>query len=56
MLTAQIVARKATVTLNGFDGTYALRAYHDRDLSDGLETLLPGIALEPSGYSQGAWY
>ncbi|WP_146136772.1 DUF2141 domain-containing protein [Aliiruegeria haliotis] len=55
VLTARIVAREATVTLDGFEGTYALRAYHDRNLSGSLETLLPGIALEPSGYSQGVW-
>lgn len=55
VLTAQIVAREATVTLNGFEGTYALRAYHDRNRSGALETLVPGIALEASGYSQGAW-
>lgn len=55
VLTARIVARKAAVTLNGFEGSYAIRAYHDRNRSASLETLPPGIALEPSGYSQGAW-
>lgn len=55
VLTAKIIAREATVTLDGFKGSYAVRAYHDRNLSGSLETLLPGIALEPSGYTQGAW-
>ncbi len=52
---AKIVAREVTMTLNGFDGTYALRAYHDRNSNGSLETLTPGLPLEPSGYSQGAW-
>lgn len=55
ILIAPIVARNATVTLKGFDGEYAIRAYHDRNTSGALEALTPGIALERLGYSQGAW-
>ncbi|WP_068118684.1 DUF2141 domain-containing protein [Tropicimonas marinistellae] len=55
VLTTTIIAREAKVTLNGLIGTYVLRAYHDRNSSGSLETVAPGIALEPSGYSRGAW-
>ena len=55
VLTAAIVARKATFILEDFNGDYAIRAYHDRNASGALEALAPGIALEPTGFSQGAW-
>lgn len=55
IFTADIVARQAEVRIPDLDGTYAVIGFHDRNGNGRLDTLAGGIALEPHGYSQGAW-